>query len=114
MFEQIAGSLHDAELHLVHTRDDPDGEETELLVVGLLLDAREHGWNVQVGVRTALTTAINTKLLAMHYVFVLFTTLALQFKNPDFVCTLQRDNTRSVGLHFWPPPLVSLIKASND
>ena len=51
MCEQIAGSLHDAELHLVHTREDSDGTESELLVVGVLLDANEHGWNVGVSLR---------------------------------------------------------------
>ena len=51
MCGQIAGSLHDAELHLVHTREDSDGTESELLVVGVLLDANEHGWNVGVSLR---------------------------------------------------------------
>ena len=51
MCGQIAGSLHDAELHLVHTREDSDGTESELLVVGVLLDANQHGWNVGVSLR---------------------------------------------------------------
>nr|QOY24575.1 carbonic anhydrase alpha type [Saccharina japonica]QOY24576.1 carbonic anhydrase alpha type [Saccharina japonica] len=42
----VAGSLHDAEIHLVHSRDDSDGTESELLVIGVFLDAKEHGWNV--------------------------------------------------------------------
>ena len=48
MYEQIAGALHDAEIHLVHTREDSDSAESELLVVAVLLDANEHGWNVGV------------------------------------------------------------------
>ncbi|CAM9576748.1 unnamed protein product, partial [Laminaria digitata] len=43
---QIAGSLHDAELHLVHTRENEAATDSELLVVGILLDAKEHGRNV--------------------------------------------------------------------
>ncbi|CAM9115691.1 unnamed protein product, partial [Laminaria digitata] len=43
---QIAGSLHDAEIHLVHTRDDAAVPDSELLVVAILLDANTHGWNV--------------------------------------------------------------------
>lgn len=52
MREQIAGSLHDGEIHLVHTRDDSGAEEPELLVVAVLLDANEHGWNVGVSYST--------------------------------------------------------------
>lgn len=48
VFAQIAGSLHDAELHLVHTREDQAATDSQLLVVGVLLDAKEHGWNVAV------------------------------------------------------------------
>ena len=50
--EQIGGSLHDAEIHLVHSRDDTDDEGSELLVVAILLDTNEHGWSVAVSLRS--------------------------------------------------------------
>lgn len=47
---QIGGSLHDAELHLVHTREDLSGSSPDFLVVAIFLDAREYGSNVEVSI----------------------------------------------------------------
>ena len=47
---QIGGSCHDAEMHLVHTSEALNESSSNVLVVGVFLDAREYGLNVEVGV----------------------------------------------------------------
>lgn len=43
--EQMGGSCHDAEVHMVHVKQ---GTDDELLVVGILMDATDFGENIEV------------------------------------------------------------------
>ena len=65
----------------MHTRDDSSAQEPELLVVAVLLNANEYGWNVEVSQSTgdelrSLQLCKKNKVLAMHCMLVSPTTSA--------------------------------------